>query len=461
MVRHLLLIVALILASTASRTDADRIHMTDGAVHEGVVVAELNSSIVLDTVIRGVRTKLTLDMYDVDRIERMPVPDGFFGEDAPPDTTTTPKPKRTKEKDQAEPDRSTPARRRNGMTDGSYGVIPIEGVFGEDISPVGVREALQIAKRRDIRHIVFDINSGGGKVWAADSIANIMAEFDADFTYHAHIRNAFSASIWIVFSCDTITMTPGSSVGAAVVYTNMDEGVQAVEAKFASAKIAQLRGRASVKGHPDVLIAPMMDMTAQLFVWHDEHGNPILSNDSPSGSPANLKHLDNASQVLTLTVTDAEDIGLAKLCTRGHEGLGDLLGIADWNHAPNVCERAVARRGKELRTLVDTVEKGLPKLNVLIERAVAEHPSNFELNYYRSTGALTPNSQRLWRTQTDRALIAWRNVFQAFKQLDSLASRFEKVGGIERFPRDELQEVGQRVDEEIQDLQNNRNRRTR
>lgn len=447
---------------------ADRLHMTDGTIHEGTVLMETEASIVLDTMVDGQRTKITLDPYDVKKIERAPVPEGFFGDtDTPGPSRPKPAPAKQEPVNQ-EPHKTakpSPAKgtstRPKGVTVGTYAVVPIEGVFGEDISPVGVREALELAKRRGVQHIVFDLDSPGGYVWAADQIANIMAEFDEHFDYHAHVRNAFSASIWVVFSCDTITMAPGSSLGAAVGYTTSETGVEAVDAKFTSARISMLRGRASAKGHADALIAPMMEMTAQLYTWLDDAGEPVVSNDPPKGNPDGLRHLDNASQVLTLTVDDAVSIGLATQTAGGHKSLGDLLTIADWNHLAALGERPMAHRGKELRKLVDTVDQGMPKLQGLIETAVAEHPDNVPLDYYAGSGMLTPGSQQKWREQTDIALRAWRNVFEAFRGLDALAAQFEKVGGIERFPRQELQDIGVRVDEEIRSLEANRNRRYR
>ncbi|MCA9292475.1 MAG: hypothetical protein KDA20_01535 [Phycisphaerales bacterium] len=453
------------LGATARIAQADRVIMTDGTVHQGLIVVETDAAIVLDTMVNGERTKITIDPYDVKNVERKPLPRGFFGADDPaPAQAPQSAPTNAKDtnKDSTRPQR-TPANNRStnrpkGITDGTYAVIPIEGVFGEDISPVGVREALELAKRRSIRHIVFDIDSPGGYTWAADRIVEVLAEFDEDFDYHAHIRNAFSASIWVVFSCDTITMAPGSSVGAAVTFAQTETGVEAVDAKFTSARISTLRNLAKAKGHADALIAPMMDMPAQLYAWRDADGQPVVSNDPPSGNPIGLRHLDNESQVLTLTVDDAIDIGLATQVQGGHRALGEQLAIDGWNHLPNLCERPMAQRGKELRKLVDTVDQGLPKLRELIEKAVAEHPSNVQVTYYTESGLLTPGSQQKWRDQTDIALRAWNDVFEAFRGLDLLTSQFEKVGGIERFPRQELQEIGVRVDEEIRNLRANRMR---
>lgn len=112
-----------------------------------------------------------------------------------------------------------------------YLEIPLCGIFGEpayridrrtgleltdNTSPEVIERTLEFASKNGIRHIVFRIDSPGGLLSTAEAIVEVMDKYDDDLEYHALVKTGLSASIWLIFACDTIHVSSDTVIGAAV-----------------------------------------------------------------------------------------------------------------------------------------------------------------------------------------------------------------------------------------------------
>lgn len=320
----------------AASAVGDVIRTKDGREFVGLIVKETATSVTIDTVVSNIRSPVTLRRSEVREIERGPVPEGFFepkrpGGSAPTPSATPSATPRATPTERERPARATPRRTPGGRAgETTFLEIPIEGTFGEDIIPIGVANALDGARRRGVRDIVFRINSNGGFVWAAEDIAKILDERSADFTYHAVIEKAISASIWVALSCETIHMAPGSTMGAAVVFSvDNSTGEAEVDAKMNSAIAAGLAARAEKNGHNADVVRAMVLGAAELWEWVDGSGEVNAGAAVPKGARgSDSKKIDDAKSVLTLTADDATRIGFARpIESASVEALAANLGV--------------------------------------------------------------------------------------------------------------------------------------
>src|SRR5262249_38988186 len=154
---------------------------------------------------------------------------------------------------------------------------------------------------RGIKHVVFRIKSGGGGVWAASKIAEGLGEFQGKVTTHVLIEEALSASVWGVFSCDTIEIAPGRPPGAAGVFkTDHPTGAAEVDKKLNAALAAELGAIAERHGRDPAIVRAMIMPEAELYSW-TERGALKISGQRPQPSPPDLKVLSTMEDVLTLT----------------------------------------------------------------------------------------------------------------------------------------------------------------
>jgi len=209
------------------------------------------------------------------------------------------------------------------------------GGIGMNITAESIINSVRYAGGQpDINHVVFLMRTGGGKMFHAEAMKDVIEEFHRTTEFHIIIDDAISAGTWTVFSCDTIFMVDGGSVGGAVIYVNLPDGTvkESPDIPAVAARMAQLAER---NGHPGALLPAMMHLPAELHYW-EEDGEPVLSGRPPasSGSIRNHQELDSSSNVLTLTSSQAVEIGLADRL-RGFDAtlVGDEIGAPGWTRA--------------------------------------------------------------------------------------------------------------------------------
>ncbi len=336
----ILAIAVSVICSFNSTAFGDEIIMRDGTVHIGTVVTKSRRSVVIDTTINGIETRLTLDRRQIKSIVEGDTPTTPVNTGT--NTPTLSIPAATIEKKEA-----PKVVKRDG-----YNLIlevPLKGTFGEDIYPLVVANSLEWAKEHGVTDVVFRINSGGGAIWCSDDMVEIMKNYRGEFKMHMLIESAISASIWPTFNCDTISMTPGSDFGGAVVYRTNDTGSAEVDKKMNGIMSAKLESTAESNGYSPYLVRAMILSEAAVYAYQ-KNGEWVLT-DTTEGIPENYETIDGPDTVLTLTAQQAVKYGIADAMeNRSIEEFARVQGIEKWDYAGKIgfeiAERDVAKSKK-------------------------------------------------------------------------------------------------------------------
>jgi len=344
----------------------------------------------------------------------------------------------------AEPTKAKPAE-ASGTSEGPnvstpYLEIPIVGVIGKDLTADGVEKVLAWAAQGNaIKHIVFRIKSPGGYVDEADKIADAIRMYPK-LSYHAHIQDATSAAIWIAFSCDTIHMEPGSTLGAAVPFRRTSTGSAAVDAKMCSFYAAKMASLAEKHGYSGVLPRAMVQLSDEAYAWRSADGKVTIADARPLGvADTSFIVKDTPETVLTLTMEQAVACGIAKDGTGGIAAIGPSLGLPGWkklsDYGENVVARTKANKDKEEAKLQAAIKQNVERTRASVlfikqnqNEALQNDPGNFTYAYDITTGLYTSDSMARWQAQTDRAMAAWQRVKSGAVTLRDLEKEAPKLG---------------------------------
>jgi len=332
-----LLIAAVgVLGTLNAAASGDEVVMRDGKVYIGEIISETRRSVIIDTEVHGIKTRLTLDRRQVKSVT-----EGETVSDPAP-TTGRPSigiPSISSAKEAA--DTEEKVLKRDG-----YNLVlevPLRGTFGQDIYPLGIANSLEWAKEHEVTDVVFRINSGGGEVWCSMDMVEIMKEYRGDFKMHMLIESAISASIWPAFNCDTITMAPGSDFGGAVGYTRNATGSAEVDLKMNSIMSAKLETAADANGHSGYLVRAMILSEAAVYAYRQ--GGEWVFSDTTEGIPSNYEVVDGPDTVLTLTAKQAIKYGIVDAMEDGRtlEEFCEVQGIEKWDNAGDIGHEFVER----------------------------------------------------------------------------------------------------------------------
>jgi len=349
--------VAGALCALSSLAIGDEVIMRDGTIHSGTVVSKSRRSVEIDTKIHGISTRLKLDRRRIKSIKT--------GDDAPsaPSTTTTTPAATTPSI--SLPAVSEPAEQENKVLKREgYNLIlevPMKGGFGDDIYPGGIADSFEWAKENEVTDVVLRINSDGGEIWCSNDIVTLIKEYESEFKIHMLIESAISASIWPSFACDTITMTPGSDFGGAVVYSMTDTGSAEVDKKMNGIRAAKLETTADANGHETLLVKAMTISEAEIYAY-EENGKWLFAG-STEGLPHGYETIDGPDTVLTLTAKQAIRYGLVDAMPDGKtlEEFARVQGIDKWDSAGSIGFEIVEKsnlKSKKLRKRLESTLRG-------------------------------------------------------------------------------------------------------
>jgi membrane-bound serine protease (ClpP class) len=132
-------------------------------------------------------------------------------------------------------------------------VVPVEGVIELGLAPF-VERSLREASAAGASAVVLDIDTPGGRVDAAERIADALQ--DAGVPTYAYInRRAFSAGALISLATDGIYMRPGSVIGAATPVVGDEKAPE----KIVSAMRSEMRALAEARGLDPRVAEAMVD----------------------------------------------------------------------------------------------------------------------------------------------------------------------------------------------------------
>ena len=357
------------LCALTAFANGDEVIMRDGTVHTGTVVSRTRRTVEIDTSIHGISTRLKLDRRKVKSV--------VIGEvsttPATKDTPATILPKATELVED-----TNKILKRDGFN--LLMEVPLKGGFGKEIYPGGVADSLEWAKENGVTDVVFRINSGGGALWCANDIVAIMKEHKGEFKMHMLIESAISASIWPSFTCDTITMAPGSDFGGAVGYTTNATGSAEVDLKMNSIMSAKLESGADANGHSGYLVRAMILSSASVYAY-EEDGEWVFS-DTLDGLPRGYETIDGPESILTLTAKQAIKYGIVDAMPNGKtlEEWAEIQGIDQWDSAGDIGTELFAKAVKKSKRLED-------RLNATIRGFNSEQAYLYNDQYIMQRGA--------------------------------------------------------------------------
>ncbi|TFG52673.1 MAG: nodulation protein NfeD [Gemmatimonadales bacterium] len=177
--------------------------------------------------------------------------------------------------------------------------IPITGTIENGLAPYVARAIREAAAAR-VALVYLDIDTPGGRVDAAERIADAIRKTDVDVVAFVNPR-AYSAGALIALASDGIYMRPGGVIGAA---TPVDGGGTKAPEKYVSAMRAEFRALAEEQGLDPRVAEAMVDESIEI----------------PGVVPA--------GKLLTLSTGEAIELGFAKGEVADERALLSTLGLS-------------------------------------------------------------------------------------------------------------------------------------
>lgn len=160
-------------------------------------------------------------------------------------------------------------------------IIPIEKDVERGLEAFLNRSTSE-AEEAGANHIIFEINTPGGRVDSAGEIATLLQSLEIPTTSFV-VNQALSAGSYIALNTDMIYMRPQATMGASGVITG--DG-NAADQKAQSAWIAAMKGAAESKGRDPLYAMAMADDDIDLPEYGAEKGK-FLTLDATSALEVN------------------------------------------------------------------------------------------------------------------------------------------------------------------------------
>ena len=217
-------------------------------------------------------------------------------------------------------------------------LIPIEG----EINPfqvVFLRRSIDKAREAGAEHLIFSINTFGGRVDSALQIATLIGSLDELDTVAyipaepESVGVSWSAGALISFASNSIYMAPGTSIGAAAPVFQSSEGMQPAGEKTVSAVRTQMAALAEKNGYPPGVALAMVDQDIELTAVRENEGYKFItrtitdSDESVAEEEPESTVLSPAGKLLTLTAGQMEEYGISNGTVRNIDELQTRLEV--------------------------------------------------------------------------------------------------------------------------------------
>lgn len=453
------------LLAFVSPLPGDVVKLTDGREFEGVARSQTGDKLQIDTVISGVRAKLTLKRADVASIEKKPLPEGFF--------------------EASDPEEPVASSQQSGPT--LYLEIPIVGRFRDTVFAHAVRSALSYANAKKIGHVVFTIDSPGGAIDEAGAIYRAIAQYEKNLTYHAIIKNCTGDALVVPFLCDTLHLQPGGTVGGSETWDKLPRKYVKKDAQVARAQIADdLVNEAQKRGRKGDLIRAMVDPADSLAAWRDKRGEVLMAPTPPTDLSADQLIFEcKPGAVLLLNYEQATSLGIPTL-KGGAEELGTGLGLPNWHEESSfgrdTMNRAVAAQRKKASgaqaRFEDDVTSNIQmrqttrhSIEENLKQAATWNPTTasyktltaYSTMYWNpsatwDTHIWTPDSRRRWQNRTEACLYYLDRARSGIEAMIRLEKQAVSLGLSPSYKEGDLQAMLEDVNIKIEMLKRNQNR---
>jgi membrane-bound serine protease (ClpP class) len=156
------------------------------------------------------------------------------------------------------------------VQDAQIYVIPIKGEIDRSLK-VFVRRSIEKALSDNVQHLIFEIDTFGGRVDSALQLAALIGSL-SDVTTTAYVglnpegtAVSWSAGALIAFSANRIYMAPGTSMGSAAPIIQSPEGTVSADEKAVSALRTQMAAIAEKNNYPKAIAIAMVDSDSEVL----------------------------------------------------------------------------------------------------------------------------------------------------------------------------------------------------
>lgn len=336
----------------------DVIIFKDGTIKKGRVVEQTATKVKFMLRVGTIESQIVYSMADVLRIEKGE--DGGVSDPAPgvaTRATTLPKAKSNFSEVM-------------GAGSNTVYVVELDGVFGEDISEVPLRDAVKDAQRRDADYVVFIMDNdwsmglvGGLKedeipdevgafdeLFRAEDMDEVVSnEIQANWQKQPKVifwvKQAMGGAAFLPLVCSEIYFHSDARLGGVGNLAEMFDGVgdERVREKQRSLRLGHAEGMAQKGGYDAMIVRAMTRRDYQLWV-RDVGGKPVLIDNPDAVLPSDTRLTDDGqddradtieelargrgNDVLTLDAKLAEHLQISKGTVDTVEELLFELGIA-------------------------------------------------------------------------------------------------------------------------------------
>ncbi len=228
------------------------ITLKDGNTLYGEIVTEDENAVVIDGIFGTKRSSIRCERKDIASIKPGHVPKGYFDDVSP------------------ERDESTAKH--------DYLLVPIHGVFGEDVHAAAIKKIMIYAKRHRLKHIVFDINMDeDGDLDEAIACIQQVIKYKKGLTIHASVHQALGNSIGLLVLADNIYVYEKTVIGGLFPTPMEQEDPSYMTARHAlGMKAAQF---AQDHGKGGQVIRAMVDPEMRLTAWFNNEQKIEMSSE--------------------------------------------------------------------------------------------------------------------------------------------------------------------------------------
>jgi membrane-bound serine protease (ClpP class) len=205
-------------------------------------------------------------------------------------------------------------------------VIPCKGMI-DDALFYSIKRRTDIAVRSGAQYFIYEIQTYGGMVDAADSIAKYLIQKAAKrgHTVAYVTTEAISAGALVSVSCQDIIMQENTTIGDAAPIT-MGGTLEGVEREKAESFVrAAFQRAAEANGYPELLLRAMVTMQIQVYrVRNLQTGQyeffegDALPKDPNRYDVQGAQEIVGKDELLTLTASRALEYGVARAVVNDH-----------------------------------------------------------------------------------------------------------------------------------------------
>jgi membrane-bound serine protease (ClpP class) len=207
-------------------------------------------------------------------------------------------------------------------------LIPCKGTI-DDALFYSIRRRTDIALHAGVRYLIYEIQTYGGMVDAADSIAKYLIQKAAPrgHTVAYVTTEAISAGALVSVSCRDIIMQENTTIGDAAPIT-MGGTLEGVEREKAESFVrAAFQRAAEANGYPELLLKAMVTMQTQVYrVRNVQTGQyefcegDALPKDPNRYDVQGAQEIVGKDELLTLTASRALEYGVARAVVKDLDG---------------------------------------------------------------------------------------------------------------------------------------------